>query len=130
AGKLVSKVFKKATFNEAEHAQKLADKLAKYSFNNLDKAAKNIGAPDTKFVKAVGKRVGVFVADNEKAKEATKFITEKMGINSKSSIPLSILAGVFGWKFGDGGGDILEAVLDNKQIEREYNKLFADNSAA
>ncbi|MBR2068253.1 MAG: hypothetical protein IJ877_00690 [Candidatus Gastranaerophilales bacterium] len=131
-GNAAKTVFKGKAYNEAAklaHKNAVNERLARFSFDNLDEVAKKIGAPDKNFVEGVGKRVNVFVQDQEKAKDTTRFITETVGINSKSSVALSALGGLFGWKAGDGGGDVLEAVLDNKEIEKEYNKLFDTDAA-
>ena len=92
--------------------------------------AENVGKPNEKFVNNVKEYVNVFCKDNqETGNKISEFITEKMGINSKGGLLTGILAGAFGWRAGDGSGDALETMLDNKEIKKEYEKIFKEYAA-
>ena len=88
--------------------------------------ANNIGTPNEKFVNNIKDYVNIFCKDNqETGNKVTKFITENMGINSKTGLLTGALAGLFGWKVGDGSGDALEAVLDNREIQKVHDEIFS-----
>lgn len=119
----------KKDFDKQAYLNNVQTATKKIFRNGIDQA-KNIGEPDGKFVEGVEECVNVFFNKDEKTgNKVSKFITDTMGINSKGGILKAAIAGVFGWKAGDGSGDALENMLDNKEIKKEYEKIFEQSAA-
>ena len=121
---VVKGIFKKG--DKGKYLEGVKQRTADILANGRTKA-ENIGKADEKFVEGVKNYVNIFFEKNsETGNKVSTFITEKMGINSKGGLLTGALAGVLGWKMGDGSGDALETILDNKEIKKEYRKIMTE----
>jgi len=124
----MSGAFKNLTvknFDKTAHNQKVADEVKAIIDKGIENGNK-IGVADEKFVSRIEEYSKTIFKEN--GAKISKFITENMGINSKSGALTAAAASVFGWKAGDGGGDVLENILDNNQIKNEFKKVMSSDA--
>ena len=112
-GYAVKKITKKAP-NKEEYFNILKENALEALDKGIEKS-KKIGAPNETFVNKIQEIAKAMLGDKT-GESVANFVTEKMGINSKSGLLAATAAGAIGYKASDTIGDTYEDIKDKQQI--------------